>query len=73
MNFLTLKAVMTKTSLGRTTLYNLMADGRFPKSIKVSARKVAWDEKEVEDWMQERLQERDGRLATQSPQIRSVA
>jgi prophage regulatory protein len=52
----TLKA---KTGLGRTTIYDLMKDGRFPKSRRIAgAHAVGWDSLEVEAWIAEQLGER---------------
>ncbi len=51
----TLKA---KTGLGRTTIYDLMKAGRFPKSRRIAgAHAVGWDSLEVEAWIAEQLGE----------------
>ena len=51
----TLKA---KPGLGRTTIYDLMKDGRFPKSRRIAgAHAVGWDSLEVEAWIAEQLGE----------------
>lgn len=43
--------VMERTGLGRSTLYALIADHRFPPPVKLSERAVAWHEAEVEAWI----------------------
>ncbi len=43
---LRLKEVLNRTSLSRTSIYRLMARGRFPDSIALGSR-VAWVEAEV--------------------------
>ena len=49
----------TKTGLGRTTIYDLMKSGRFPKSRRIAgAHAVGWDSLEVEAWIAEQLGER---------------
>lgn len=49
----------TKTGLGRTTIYDLMKEGRFPKSHRIAgAHAVGWDSLEVEAWIAEQLGER---------------
>jgi len=47
------------TGLGRSTLYLYIADGRFPRPIKLSERLVAWVESEVRDWMEKRIASRE--------------
>lgn len=59
MRFLKLKEVMRLTALGRTSIYNFMNEGKFPKSIPLTAKAVAWLESEVQGWMNERLSLRD--------------
>ena len=54
-----LKEVMERTGLGRTSIYNFMAAGSFPKSVSLGARAIAWLESEVDDWIVERIKERD--------------
>ena len=39
------------TSLSRSTIYQAIIDGRFPKPLKTGARGVAWLEQEVLDWI----------------------
>jgi prophage regulatory protein len=59
MRFLRLKEVIAQTGLGRSTIYKFMDEERFPKSVSLGDRAVAWVESEVEDWMCERLNQRD--------------
>ena len=51
---LSTKQVQELTSLSRTTLWRLESKGLFPSRIQVSPRRVAWSEKEVSDWIEER-------------------
>ena len=39
------------TALSRSTIYQAIIDGRFPKPLKTGARGVAWLEQEVFDWI----------------------
>ncbi|WP_279152217.1 AlpA family transcriptional regulator [Photobacterium iliopiscarium] len=55
MRFIRLKEVMHVTGLGRSSIYNDMAEGRFPKTVSLGGRAVAWVESEVQDWMLERV------------------
>ena len=59
MRFIKLKEVMVKTGLARATVYRHMENNKFPKSVSLGERAVAWLENEVEEWMLERIAERD--------------
>ena len=59
MRLIKLKEVIEKTSLGRSTIYEFMTDGRFPKQESLGAKSVAWLESEVDDWIMDRLGERE--------------
>lgn len=59
MRFIKLKEVMAKTSIRRSTIYKYMAEGRFPQSVPLGGRSVAWVESEVDEWLLERITERD--------------
>lgn len=48
---LRLAAVLKKTSLSRTTLFRLIAEGKFPAGHKLAERCAAWDEAEVDAWL----------------------
>lgn len=46
--------VEARTGLSRSTLYAMMADGQFPKSVKLSLRAVGWVESEITSWLESR-------------------
>jgi len=54
---LRLPAVMDVTGLGRTTVYEQMAAGRFPKPIKLSERAVGWLEADIQNWLETKVLE----------------
>lgn len=56
---LKLKTVMEVTGLGRSTLYNYINQGQFPRPVSLGERGVAWIESEVEDWIQKRIRQRN--------------
>lgn len=58
MKFLRLKEVMAITALSRSSIYKFMSEERFPQTISLGDRAVAWLESEVEEWMEEKLQSR---------------
>ncbi|MYC89167.1 MAG: AlpA family transcriptional regulator [Gemmatimonadales bacterium] len=57
---LRLPEVMARTGLSRATIYALMAEGRFPRQVRIGARAVGWVEAEIEAWIQERIAQSRG-------------
>lgn len=47
-------AVQELTGLSRSTIYNLMAKGAFPRPIKLTGKAVAWPEGAIERWLEGR-------------------
>ena len=60
MHMLRMPAVMQRTGLSRSTIYELTAAGKFPRQIKTSERTAAWVASEVDAYLAERIAERDG-------------
>jgi prophage regulatory protein len=52
--------VQSRTSLSRSTIYQLMSDGDFPKAIRIGVRRVAWWETEIDGWVQQRIKQARG-------------
>jgi len=44
------------TGLSRSTIYLRISTGDFPKPIPLGGRAVGWDEKEIEEWLQQQIQ-----------------
>jgi len=51
--------VLQRCGISVSTLYRLMAIGKFPKNVNISERAVAWSNSEIEQWIEERMRERD--------------
>ena len=49
------KEVQTKTGLGASSIYAMMKQGKFPKAVNISERRVAWIESDVDSWIAERI------------------
>jgi prophage regulatory protein len=59
--FLRHKQVETRTGLSRSTIYQYIKDGVFPKPVPLGPRAVGWLEAEVSGWIAERVRiARDG-------------
>jgi prophage regulatory protein len=53
-NLLSLKAVVQKTSLSRTTIWRLARAGEFPTAVRVSSNRIAWRQHEIDTWLSSR-------------------
>jgi prophage regulatory protein len=51
-----LKAVKARCGLSRSTLYNRMAAGEFPRAVTLGARSVGWIESEIDAWIAARIE-----------------
>jgi prophage regulatory protein len=51
------RQVETLTGLKRSTIYEGMARGHFPKPIHLGPRSVGWLANEIEDWIAARIAE----------------
>lgn len=59
MYLLTLKEVIHLTGLRRSSIYKFMDEGHFPKSVSIGGRSVMWSEADIEEWMINKISERD--------------
>ncbi len=48
---LDLKGVTAKTTLSRSTVYSMIALGRFPPPLKVATQTVRWRESTIDAWI----------------------
>jgi prophage regulatory protein len=55
---LRLPEVRKRIGLGRSSIYQLVRQGRFPRPVHLSSRTVGWIESEVEQWIAERAAKR---------------
>jgi len=49
--FLRLPELMQTVGLSRSTIYEKVADGQFPKPIPLSGRAVGWLSDDVSEWI----------------------
>jgi prophage regulatory protein len=42
------------TGLARSTLYDLMSKGDFPRPVKLTGKAVAWPESKITEWLASR-------------------
>ncbi len=63
MRIIRLKDVIETTGLSKSTIYNYIEQGVFPKSVSLGgARAVGWVESEIFEWVMARIEERDQAL-----------
>jgi len=56
MRLIRLPEVLRKTGLSRSRVY---ADKTFPERVRLGKRSVAWDEAEVDEWIQALIESRE--------------
>jgi prophage regulatory protein len=65
-NMLRMKQLIEKTSLGKSTLYDMMDvkskryDSTFPRGIKLTEATVCWLESEVNTWIESKIKQSRG-------------
>lgn len=50
-SILRLSDVMSRTGLGRATIYRWMSRGSFPRHFKIGLSAVGWLKEEIDDWI----------------------
>jgi len=51
--------VKAMTGLPNSTMYKYIAEGTFPKQIRLGVRSVGWLESEILEWISKRVTQRD--------------
>lgn len=52
--FLRLPAVLRLTGLGRSTIYRMVSEKRFPCPVRLARRAIAWRRADLEQWSESR-------------------
>ena len=65
-SFIRICAVMQRTALSGSAIYEQAARGEFPTPINIGTRASAWLECEVEGWLDARIRESRGGVSTHS-------
>jgi prophage regulatory protein len=53
MRYIRFKELRKLVPLGRTTIWKMMKEGRFPQSYRIGKAATAWLVSEVEEWIKE--------------------
>lgn len=54
-SLLRMPQVCERTGLARSTIYDFMADGTFPRPVPLTPTRRAWREDEISEWIQSRI------------------
>jgi len=60
-----LPETLSRAGVSRSYVYDAVKKGEFPKPVKVTERTSAWVESEVQEWIDQRIAERDTGLDSQ--------
>lgn len=52
-----LSEVKNRVGYSKAWIYKLIAQGKFPASIKIGSRSIAFVESEIDDWISQRIAE----------------
>ena len=63
--FIRLPEVRQKVGMSKSHIYNLMGSGDFPAQIKISQKISVWVASEIDDWVEEKIKQRDEEGAVQ--------
>ncbi|EDW2053708.1 AlpA family transcriptional regulator [Salmonella enterica subsp. enterica] len=58
-----LTEVQRRTGYSKAWIYRLMSNRKFPASVKLGSRAIAFVESEVDEWIAERIAARDKKAA----------
>ncbi|SMG09869.1 helix-turn-helix transcriptional regulator [Paraburkholderia susongensis] len=51
MNSIGIDKLTSKVDLGRSTIYRLIAEGKFPKPFQILPNRNAWIESDIDEWL----------------------
>ncbi|CAH3255666.1 hypothetical protein AI2602V1_1045 [Citrobacter freundii] len=58
-----LPEVQRRTGYSKAWIYRLISQKRFPSSIKIGSRAIAFIESEIDEWVNQRIAESRGEVA----------
>lgn len=62
-SFIRLSEVRRRTGYSKAWIYRLMSNGKFPGSVKIGSRAIAFVESEIDEWINQRIAESRGEVA----------
>lgn len=58
-----LPEVQRRTGYSKAWIYRLISQHRFPKTVKIGTRAIAFVESEIDEWINQRIAESRGEVA----------
>ncbi|HID4130304.1 TPA: helix-turn-helix transcriptional regulator [Pluralibacter gergoviae] len=55
--------VQKRTGYSKAWIYRLLKENRFPQSVKIGSRAIAFIESEIDEWINQRIAESRGEVA----------
>ncbi|EIX9327983.1 TPA: AlpA family transcriptional regulator [Klebsiella pneumoniae] len=62
LKFIRLSEVQRRTGYSKAWLYRLMSQKKFPSSVKIGSRSIAFIESEIDEWINQRIAESRGEV-----------
>ena len=62
--------VQQRTGLSRSSLYNLIKEGRIPRPVQISDRRVTWDSDDIDRWINTQI--KNGQTSAMGERIKST-
>lgn len=56
-SILRLPTVRSRVGYSRSSIYSRVADGSFPKPVRLGARAIGWLESDIDEWIASRVEE----------------
>ncbi|WP_199637846.1 AlpA family transcriptional regulator [Serratia sp. PAMC26656] len=56
-SFIRLSEVQRRTGYSKAWIYRLMSQSKFPTSVKIGTRAIAFVESEIDEWVNQRIAE----------------
>ena len=54
MKILRLPALLARVGLSPATIYRMISNGEFPRSVRIGVRATGWRSDEIDDWLASR-------------------
>lgn len=63
MQIIPIKEVCRRVGISRTTVWQLIRDGKFPRLVQITPKRKGFVDSEIDAWINARIAERDAEAA----------
>lgn len=67
-----LPKVLARAGLGKSTVYKLISEGKFPRPVSIGARAIGFVSEEVDEWINSRVAARNQMFGYVSERTTSI-